>query len=107
MIYCPETYLMKKITIVVKSLLQNCRREVQVQVEITKTIDSFKQLVFKELGEDIGYYSEVRIFTTTPALEELNMGSKTIAQYLLKDRCRVTLNAKFMFSFRALAQGKE
>jgi hypothetical protein len=64
-------------------------------------------LVFKELGEDMGFYSDVRLFVTTPMLDELNMGSKTIAQYLLKDKCRITLIGKFMFTFKALAQGKE
>jgi hypothetical protein len=64
-------------------------------------------LIFKELGEDMGFYSDVRLFVTTPMLDELNMGSKTIAQCLLKDKCKITLSGKFMFTFKDLAQGKE
>lgn len=47
MIYCPEPYLMKKITINVKSLLPNCRKSVPINIEITKTIDNLKNLIFK------------------------------------------------------------
>jgi hypothetical protein len=58
--------------------------------------------LFKELGEDIGYYSDIRIYTTTPRMEELNVGSKTVWQCELKDKCKLTLAAKFNFTFKAL-----
>lgn len=47
MIYCPEPYLMKKITINVKSLLQNCRKSIPISIDITKTIDNLKSQIFK------------------------------------------------------------
>jgi len=35
-------------------------------------------------------------------MEELNIGSKTIWQCELKDKCKLTLAAKFNFTFKAL-----
>lgn len=43
----------------------------------------------------------------SPRMQELNVGSKTVWQYLLKDNCRVTLMAKYNFAFLTLPQGRE
>lgn len=50
-------------------------------------------------------YSDIRMFATAPKFEELNMGSKTIWQYQLKDKCKITLSGKFNFSFKPLPEG--
>lgn len=102
MIYCPETHLLKKITLKVKTFIQNKRKEVNVSAEIVKTIDNLKNLIFKELSEEIGYYSDIRIFTTCPLLSELSTGSKTIWQCGLKDKAKLSLTAKFNFTFKCL-----
>lgn len=59
------------------------------------------------MGEDIGYYSDVKMFTMAPRMEELNVGSKTIWQYQIKDKCRVTLMGKYNFAFLPLPHGTE
>lgn len=41
----------------------------------------------------------------TPRMEELNVGSKTVWQYQLKDKCKVTLMGKHNFAFSPLPQG--
>lgn len=93
---------MKKITLVVKSLLQNSPKTVTLNIDITKTIDNLKTMVFKELGEEMGLYSDVKLFTVAPRMEDLNIGSKTIWQYMIKDKAKITLMAKFNFSFLPL-----
>ena len=47
------------------------------------------------------------MITMSPRMEELNVGSKTVWQYQLKDKCRVTLMARHNFAFSPLPQGKE
>lgn len=43
----------------------------------------------------------------TSKMEELNVGSKTIWQCQLKDKCRITLMGKYNFAFPSLPQGTE
>ena len=50
MIYCPETYLMKKIDLKIKAFIQNKRKDILVSVEIVKTIDNLRNLIFKGLN---------------------------------------------------------
>jgi hypothetical protein len=50
MIYCPETYLMKKITLKIKAFIQKKRKDILISVEIIKTIDNLRNLIFKELN---------------------------------------------------------
>lgn len=47
MIYCPDNLLMKKINLSIKSSLQNIRKSITVSIEIVKTIDNLKNLIFK------------------------------------------------------------
>ena len=47
MIYCPDNMLMKKITLQIKSSLQNIRKSITIVIEIVKTIDNLKNLIFK------------------------------------------------------------
>lgn len=47
MIYCPEPHLMKNITLNVKSLLENSKKSILVNIDITKTIDFLKNNIFK------------------------------------------------------------
>lgn len=59
-------------------------------------------MIFSELGEEIGFYSDIKLFTMSPRMEELSIGSKTIWQYQVRDRCKVTLVGKFNFTFGPL-----
>ncbi len=47
------------------------------------------------------------MFAVAPKIEELNIGSKTIWQYQLKDRCKITVSGRFNFSFKPIPQGYE
>jgi hypothetical protein len=52
------------------------------------------------MGEEIGYYSDIRIFSTIPFLQELNVGSKTIWQCGLKNNSKLIITGKFNFNFK-------
>lgn len=52
----------------------------------------------------MGFYSDVKLFTVAPKMEDLNIGSKTVWQYMIKDKAKITLMAKFNFSFLPLDQ---
>lgn len=41
---------------------------INVSIEITKTIESFKKEIFDYLGLKIAYYYNIKLFTTSPTL---------------------------------------
>jgi hypothetical protein len=57
--------------------------------------------VFQQLGEHIGNYYNIKLFTTLPMMAELNVHSKTIIQCLVKDNAKLMLTADYAFPFQA------
>ena len=74
-------------------MLINHREKVVVDIEINRNIDTLKKMVFQQLGETMNNYQNIRLYTTTPLVAELNVHSKTIIQCQLKDMAQIMLTA--------------
>lgn len=102
-IYTQEQNLTKTINLIVKSFLPNNRERIVVEIEISKNIDTLRKQIFQQMGEKIGNYYNIKLFTTNPTLSELTVHTKTISQYLIKDNAKIIMTAEYAFGFRAVA----
>lgn len=105
-VYTSQKNLTKSIFVAVKSLLITKKEQIIVEIEISKTIDTLKKQIFTQIGEQISHYYNLRLFALSPALAELNVPSKTIAQCHIKDNAKLILTADYAFTFRPIIQPK-
>jgi hypothetical protein len=61
-------------------------------------------MIFEQLGEQVGNYSNIKLYATNPKLCELSAQSKTVYQYLIKDSAKLVLTADFAFGLRPISK---
>ena len=99
MVYAPDTHIKKNVDLIIKPLLVTKPDQIVITIDINKSIDSLKKIIFDRLGEQIGSYYNIKLYVTNPILTELNVTSKTIAQCGLKDYAKVVVEGKYAFGF--------
>lgn len=77
---------------------------VNIRIEISKTVESFKREIFDFLGLKHAHYFNVKIFTTSPHLTELNSLGKTIWQYGIRESSTLVMTADHGFCFQNVPQ---
>ena len=97
--YTCDTNIKKNIDVVVKPILTNKFDQITINIEINKTIETLKKLIFEKLEESISNYYDIKLYTVSPVLTEFNIPSKTIIQYAIKDGAKIVLSAKYAFGF--------
>ena len=63
--------------------------------------------MFDQLGQKMAYFFNIKLFTTSPSLAELNVHSKTIFQCGLTESSIIVITADHAFCFEALPAGLE
>ena len=99
MVHTPIENIRKYVTLSVKPMFTLKKDLLQIQIEITKTIESLKKIIFDKLGLKMAYYYNIRFYTTRPNLTELSVHSKTIFQSGLAEGSNIIAMAKHGFSF--------
>jgi hypothetical protein len=94
----------KSITVIIKSFLINHKEQIVLDIEINRNIDTLRKMIFQQLGEPMNNYQNVKLFSMVPAMGELNVHSKTLIQYQIKDMARLMLTADYAFTFRPILE---
>jgi hypothetical protein len=102
MIYTCDRNITKSIYLVVKPFIISKREQITVEIEINKTVESLKKAVFQQLGESIANYYNIRLFSLSPTMNELNTPTKTIHQCMIKDSSKLIIIADYGFHFREI-----
>lgn len=99
LVYTPDFNIRKYVIVPVRPLFLPAIGTINIKIEIGKTIESFKKDIFELLGLNFSHYFNVKFFTTSPTLTELNSPSKTIWQYGIKESSTLVMTAEHAFCF--------
>ena len=102
MVHTSEKNISKSIIVIVKSFLINRKEQIVVDIEINKTVDTLRKMIFQQLGEQMNNYHNIKLYTTSPMMTELSVHSKTMINYQIRDNAKLILTADYAFSFRPL-----
>jgi hypothetical protein len=101
-IYAPDYLITKTIDLIIKPMMDATREQIVVSIEISKTIENLKKLIFTQLNLLMANFFNVRLMSMNPIPTDLNNNGSKISQYFLKDCSRLVLLADYAFSFNLI-----
>lgn len=96
-VYTADYNIRKHVIVPVRPLFVPAIGILNIKIEIGKTIESFKKEILDLMGLKQAHYYNVKLFTTSPSLCELNSPGKTIWQCGIRESSILTMVAEHGF----------